>query len=309
MTRFVDLCDTFRLPGRELRRQPGLPGRHRGGEAGHDPQGRARAQRGLPGDDAVVLDHRAQGVRRGGRGPLEPHAVQACATPGRAASGARSRSRAASRPPTSASSQAADDPEASCATSSRTSSPRCAIRSSRPRRSGSRRSSTRARRARCSSNSRAAPTRSSRWIAARSSAACGLSCTDVARAGAARSSGAAVAPWLARCSAKVRWTVGSERGVSLRFLLRFTSAPAAPHRPSRPLRAHLQAVRFGLERRGRALEARPRRRSLCVAGAARGCASDTSKLNESLERLTGVGGGGGQRRGKAQLGRSPALTR
>ncbi len=53
---------------------------------------------------------------------------------------------------------------------------------------------------------------------------------QVARARPPRSSGAALAPWLARSLASPTESVESERGVSRPSLLRFTSARAAPHR-------------------------------------------------------------------------------
>ena len=98
--------------GRELRRPARLRDRHRGRAARHHPARHARAGRRLSGDGAVGVGARAQGVRRRGRGARAAPRVSTCATRGRRATGARCRSRAASRPPTGASSRRPPDPAA-----------------------------------------------------------------------------------------------------------------------------------------------------------------------------------------------------
>ena len=91
--------------GRQLRRPAGLPDRHRRRARRHDPPRRPGALRRSPGDRAVGLGPRAQGLRRGGRRRTATARGSTSATPGRRATGARCRSPAASRPPTGASSR------------------------------------------------------------------------------------------------------------------------------------------------------------------------------------------------------------
>ena len=67
-TRFVDLCDQFRLPVVNFVDQPGFVIGTEAERRGHDPPRHARAGRRLSGDGAVGLGARAQGVRRRGRG-------------------------------------------------------------------------------------------------------------------------------------------------------------------------------------------------------------------------------------------------
>ena len=103
-TRFVDLAETFHLPVVHLVDMPGFVIGIEAEKAGTIRLRRARADGDLSGDGAVVLDHHPQGLRRRRRG--HTHASRGCtiATPGRRATGARCRSRAASRRPTAPSS-------------------------------------------------------------------------------------------------------------------------------------------------------------------------------------------------------------
>ena len=97
----------IRRPGRHLppagraSRRPARLRHRRGGRKGrHDPPRRPGAGRRLPGQGAVVLGDPATGVRRGRRGPPERGPGRPTATPGRRATGARCRWKAASRRPT-----------------------------------------------------------------------------------------------------------------------------------------------------------------------------------------------------------------
>ena len=80
-------------------RRAGLRDRRRGREGRHDPPRRARARGDLSGQGAVVLGDHPQGVRRRGRRPHAASRGCTIATHGPRATGARCRSRAASRPP------------------------------------------------------------------------------------------------------------------------------------------------------------------------------------------------------------------
>ena len=75
MERFVDLCDTFHLPVVNFVDNPGFLVGTEAEKRGTIRKGVRALTRRLPGDGALVLDHRPQGLRRGGRRPLEPHAI------------------------------------------------------------------------------------------------------------------------------------------------------------------------------------------------------------------------------------------
>ena len=122
--------------GRAPRRQPGLRHRHAGGAGGDDPPRRPRARRGVPGERAVVLDHRcARCYGVAGAAHTRTQRARVSATRGRRATGARCRSRAASRPRTRPSSRRRDDPAALRAEIERAARTPCARRSAPPRRS------------------------------------------------------------------------------------------------------------------------------------------------------------------------------
>ena len=136
---------------------PGLHDRARGREGGDDPPRRARDGRGQPDDGAVVHDHRAQRVRRRRRvhQPASRYSIR-YAWP----------SAYWGSLPLEGGIEAAYRAEIDAAPTIRRPScgdrgaaQRCARRSARPRRSGSRRSSIRATRARCCANSRGSPSR------------------------------------------------------------------------------------------------------------------------------------------------------
>ena len=63
--RFIWLCDAFGLPIVFLADVPGFMVGVAGGAAGDHPRGREDDPRGVVGDRAALLDHRAQGLRRG----------------------------------------------------------------------------------------------------------------------------------------------------------------------------------------------------------------------------------------------------
>ena len=157
-TRFVDLADTFHLPVVHLVDSPGFVIGTEAEQRGDHPPRRARARRRLPGAGAVVLGDPAQGLRRGRRRAPERVAAARTATRGRRATGARCRSKAASRPRTRRSSRQPTT-RRRCAPRSRRGSTSCARRSAPPRRSSSRRSSTRATPARCCASSPTSPRR------------------------------------------------------------------------------------------------------------------------------------------------------
>jgi acetyl-CoA carboxylase carboxyltransferase component len=76
LTRFVDVADQFRLPGRELRRPARVRDRHRGGAARHHQARHPRAHSRLPGQRALGVRARAEGIRRGGGGPQQRGAAE-----------------------------------------------------------------------------------------------------------------------------------------------------------------------------------------------------------------------------------------
>ena len=154
LVRFVDLCDQFRLPGRQPRRPAGLRDRLGRRARRHDAPRRARAVRRPPGDGAVGVRARAQGLRRRRRLARRPLAAQ---PPLRVAVGrlglAADRGRARGRLPARA--RGGRRTRSRCAPRSRRGSTRCARRSAPPSASASRRSSTRATRGRCCARGRA----------------------------------------------------------------------------------------------------------------------------------------------------------
>ena len=76
LARFVDLCDTFRLPVVNLVDQPGLRDRHRGRSAPATIRRGARALVAVyQARSPWVLGARAQGLRRRRRGPRRPLAA------------------------------------------------------------------------------------------------------------------------------------------------------------------------------------------------------------------------------------------
>ena len=107
LTRFVDLCDTFRLPVVNLVDQPGFLIGTASERAGTIRRGTRALVAVLPGHGPVGVGARAQGLRRGGRGPRRPFAPEpplrvAVRRLGLAADrrrAARPRTGASSRPP------------------------------------------------------------------------------------------------------------------------------------------------------------------------------------------------------------------
>ena len=161
VVRWVDLRRDLPSSGGLSDGLSGLHDRARGREGGDHPPRRARHGRGQPDHRALVHHHRAQFLRRRRRrasagGPLLAALRLAVGLLGFAAAGRRHRgglSRRHRRRGRSA--------RPSCRRS-RIASTSCARRSARPRNSGSRRSSTRARPVRCCANSRGSPSRSAR---------------------------------------------------------------------------------------------------------------------------------------------------
>ena len=148
MTRFVDLCDQFRLPVVNFVDQPGFVIGTAAERAGTIRRGTRALYAGYQATRAVGVDPRAQGLRRRRRGARQPRAPEpalrvAVRRLGLAAGRGRHRGRLPAR------ARGRRRPRRRSARRSRSGSTRSARRSARRSASASRRSSTRATRGRC----------------------------------------------------------------------------------------------------------------------------------------------------------------
>ena len=125
LARFVDMCDQFHLPVVNFVDVPGFVIGTEAERAGHDPARRPRALRRLPGERALGVGARAQGVRRRGRRPrrrlaAEPALRLAVGRLGLAADGGRPRGGLPAR------ARGGRGPGGACGPRSRRASTRCA---------------------------------------------------------------------------------------------------------------------------------------------------------------------------------------